>query len=378
MNTFPHTDALCASTQPYCLQALPQGLFERAMAEITGFHCQHSSGYQAWLAAHGLDAQTLLTLDDWSRLPPIPADYFKQRLLVSSSGVEAMELTSSGTSGQFSRMRYDTRSLAAAQGMVSAIFQHYRWDTPQTPCNYLLLSYEPLGRTSLGSAFTDQFLCRYAPANRVVYGLRRTGQADAHEFDCFGVIRALQEFAEEGLPVRIFGFPAFLWQALQRMRDTGVTDVQLAPQSLVLFGGGWKNRSHEQIPKPDLYARIHQQLGIALDRCRDGYGAVEHAVPYIECEHHHLHVPVYARVLVRRPSDSTVQPYGQPGLLQFLSPYITSSPAHAVVMSDLATLRPAADCGCAQATDWFELHGRAGTSASRSCALAAAELLGSH
>ncbi len=46
------------------------------------------------------------------------------------------------------------------------------------------------------------------PSNRVVYGLRLTGSG--HAFDLFGIVRALQEFAEEGLPVRILGFPAFL------------------------------------------------------------------------------------------------------------------------------------------------------------------------
>jgi len=376
MNRFPHTDALCASAQPYDLNSLPQGLFERAMAEMTQFHCQHTPGYRPWLAANGLDDTALESLDNGSPLPPIPADYFKQHLLLSSTGHDALELTSSGTSGQHSRMRYDERSLTAAQGMVTAIFRHYGWDTPTTPCNYLLLSYEPQGISSLGTSHTDQFLCQYAPARRTVYALRRTGSG--HEFDCFGVIRALQEFAEERLPVRIFGFPAFLWRVLQRMRDTRLADLQLAPESLVLFGGGWKKQVGDDIGKQPLYARIHQQLGIVLDRCRDGYGAVEHAVPYIECERHHFHVPVYARVHIRHPVDFSVQPYGKPGLLQFVSPYISSSPAHAVVMSDLATLHPAARCGCAQATDWFELHGRAGTGASRSCALAAAELMGSH
>jgi hypothetical protein len=47
-------------------------------------------------------------------------------------------------------------------------------------------------------------------------------------------------------------------------------------------------------------------------------------------------------------------------------------------MSDLATLHAGTSCGCGLSADWFELHGRAGTSASRSCAMAAAELLGGH
>jgi hypothetical protein len=161
------------------------------------------------------------------------------------------------------------------------------------------------------------------------------------------------------------------------MQATGVADLGLPTGSLVFFGGGWKTRATEEIPKQLLYARIHQQLGIAPKDCRDGYGAVEHAVPYIECAHHHFHVPVYSKVYVRNPVDLSVLPYGQRGLLGFVSPYISSSPAHAVVMSDLATLHPGSSCACGLASDWFQLHGRAGTDVARSCAMAASELLGS-
>ncbi len=369
----PCTDALCALPRPYDPDAVPQGLFDRAMRETTLFHCHHTPGYEHWLNANGLSARTLDRLEDWSRLPPLYANYFKQRLLLSPTGQDALELTSSGTSGQKSRMRYDERSIAAAQHMVSRIFEHYHWIS-QTPCNYLLLSYEPVGAISLGTSYTDQFLCQYAPINQVVYALRATG--NGHEFDAFGVIEALRRFASEGLPVRIFGFPALLWQALQRMKDLEAPNLELHPESLVFLGGGWKTRASEEVPRQQLYSRIAQQLGIEISRCRDGYGAVEHAVPYIECAHHHFHVPIYSKVFVRNPSDFTVQPYGKRGLLQFVSPYISSSPAHAVVMSDLATLHPGAACGCGLATDWFELHGRAGTSTGRSCAMAAAELIG--
>ena len=376
MMHLPASDALCALPHPYSPDSVPSGLFDQAMAEIGRFHCQHTPGYEHWLNANGLGVNDLDSLDDWSRLPPIFANFFKQQLLLSSAGEDALELTSSGTSGQKSRMRYDERSLAAAQGMVAQIFRHYAWDTPDTPCNYLLLSYEPQGRITLGTSFTDQFLCGFAPAHRVVYALRNTGAG--HQFDLFGVIQALQAFAEEGLPVRILGFPAFLWQTLQRMQAMGAAPLTLPAGSLAFFGGGWKSQAAQEIPKQQFYAQVHRQLGIEMSRCRDGYGAVEHAVPYIECAHHHFHVPVYAKVYVRHPADFSLQPYGQQGLLGFVSPYISSSPAHAVVMSDLATLHPAASCGCGLASDWFELHGRAGTTAGRSCAMAASELLGNH
>ena len=114
-----HVDALCA-WNTYRADADGDRLFDAAMRELSHYHCEHTPGYRRWLQANGLDAAALDGLDDWSRLPPLFANYFKRQLVVSAAGQDALELTSSGTTGQKSRMRYDARSLGAAQSMVTA------------------------------------------------------------------------------------------------------------------------------------------------------------------------------------------------------------------------------------------------------------------
>ncbi|CEE92020.1 putative Long-chain-fatty-acid--luciferin-component ligase [Xenorhabdus nematophila str. Anatoliense] len=373
MQNLPYVKALCAVTHPYRACAEYDALFNAAMRELTLYHCKHTPDYKQWLADNGLDKKAIMALDDWSNLPLLFANYFKHNLILSDSAKNALELTSSGTTGQKSRMRYDADSMTAAQHMVDCIFDYYGWNTPDQPCNYLLLSYEPAGAVTLGTAYTDQFLAKYAPVNRAYYALRHNGQGN--EFDPFGSIAALQQFAEEGLPVRIFGFPAFLWFILQRMAQMGLPALKLHPDSLVFLGGGWKTHADKSIPKKELYQRLTEQLGIPDIRCRDGYGSVEHPVPYVECSHHNFHVPIYARAYTRHTADLFRQPYGEPGFLHFTSPFITSCPAHSIVTSDLAVLHPSESCGCELNTDWFELLGRAGTSKSRSCAIAASELI---
>ncbi|GLR09811.1 acyl-protein synthase [Mixta theicola] len=372
MTVISGVDALCAIEHPYQTGANVDQLFDTAMREIVAWHVVNTPGYSQWLAHHGIkpDVSNITT---WSQLPPVFANYFKKNLLLSQSGQAALELTSSGTTGQKSRMRYDERSISAAQGMVDRIFRYYGWENTDKPCNYLLLSYEPADVITLGTSYTDQFLCKYAPVKRAVYALRHTGKG--HEFDLFGVIRALQEFAEEGAPVRIFGFPAFMWFVLERMREMQLPPLKLHSDSLVFFGGGWKTHADKEIPKSELYARLTGQLGIWDSRCRDGYGAVEHCVPYVECSHHRFHLPVYARAWIRDTRTFEVRDYGQRGFLQFVSPYITSCPAHSIVMSDLAVLHCADECECELQTDWFELLGRASNHQARSCALAASELI---
>lgn len=372
MISVPVVNRLCALARPYQSNAISEQLFHNAMLEIVSFHVKNTPGYAQWLTHHNINPDNP-QLNSWGDLPPIFANYFKHHLLLSNTGQDALELTSSGTSGQKSRMRFDERSIKAAQGMVDHIFNHYGWVTPDTPCNYLLLSYEPNDIITLGTAYTDQFLCKYAPVKQAVYALRNTGKG--HEFDPFGVIQALQTFSQDDAPVRILGFPAFMWFVLERMRDMNFPPLALPPGSLIFFGGGWKTHADKEIPKATLYARLGEQLGLPDACCRDGYGAVEHCVPYIECAHHHFHIPVYARAWIRDTRTFEIKGYGARGFLQFVSPYITSSPAHSVVMSDLAILHRAHECGCGAETDWFELLGRASQHKTRSCALAASELM---
>ena len=80
MHSFPHSDALCASTAAYCPGSVAPGLFDRAMVEITRFHIEQTPGYEHWLNANGVEAKDLETFDDWSHLPPIFANFFKQHL----------------------------------------------------------------------------------------------------------------------------------------------------------------------------------------------------------------------------------------------------------------------------------------------------------
>jgi phenylacetate-coenzyme A ligase PaaK-like adenylate-forming protein len=322
-----------------------------------------------------VDLASLKTIEDLVRLPMVPANFFKLHEVVSvPRSAISLHLTSSGTTGQKSQMFFDNWSIKSAQRMVDWIFAHYGWITPADPANYLLYSYQTEADSKLGTAFTDHYLCKYAPIRDVFTALRLTGEG-GHEFDCFGTIAALEKFAASGLPVRIFGFPAFLYFTLDRLEKLGIAPMKLHPESLVFLGGGWKGHADKAIEKNDLYARVTRQLGIPDERLRDGFGSVEHCIPYIECRNHQFHIPVWSRVFIRDVRTFEPLSIGERGFLNLVSPYITSVPAHSVLMGDLASLHEAAECGCGLTTPYFVVHGRAGTSKNKSCAVAAAEML---
>jgi phenylacetate-coenzyme A ligase PaaK-like adenylate-forming protein len=365
---------ICSLSDPFREPAGYAELFAEAMRESMIWHAERSEYYRDFLRLKGVDPRKPAPrLED---IPFLPAVFFKSHEVLSIPREQvALHLTSSGTTGQKSQMFFDNWSLEAGQRFVDCVYQFEGFVTPKSPANYLLYSYETEPDSKLGTAYTDHFLCKYAPAREVFHALRRTG-AGGHEFDLFGCIEKLQAFEKDGAPVRIFGFPAFLYFTLKRMRELKMRPLRLSPESLVFLGGGWKGNADQAVSKEELYSMITEVLGIPDRRARDSFGAVEHAIPYSECEHHHFHIPVWSRVIIR--DVRTLQPlgFGQRGFLQFLTPYITSVPAQSVMMGDLASLHPGSECACALDSPFFVVHGRAGTSKNKSCAVAASELLG--
>ena len=368
----------CNLADPYCADAQYDALFVHAMRDLTAWHIERSPWYAQYLQQHQVTPDRLQTLDDIISMPPVHANFFKAHEIrsVPLSQVTA-HLTSSGTSGQKSQMFFDAFTLGGARAMVDRIMQA-RGFPSRAAAHYLLNAYEPYEGFKVGTSNTNQFLMSYAPAAQQFWALRHIGQG-RHEFDAFGAIQALREWAEAETPVRIVGFPAFLYFTLERMQDMGLAPLRLPPGSWVVFGGGWKGHTDQAISREALSARIEAQLGIAKANIIETFGSVEHSIPYVGCTHQRLHQPTWSRVVVRDVKTLRPVPDGTPGFLSFLSPYITSAPAHSVVMGDLAVRHAAGSCDCpAHATPWFEILGRAGVSTNRSCAAAAAELLQGH
>lgn len=366
---------ICDRTSPYRDLKQNDDEFVIAMKEITTWHVEHCDFYNKLSKSQNFFVENIKTLEDCLDIPHLWAHFFKAHEVLSVPEKDIfLHLTSSGTTGQKSQIFFDEWTIRSAQRMVDSIFEEYKWITPEQPCNYVLFSYETESSSKLGTAYTDNFLCKYAPVNEAFYALKLTGSG-GHEFDCFGTIEAFQKFTKQGLPVRLFGFPAFFYFALERMKKLGIPPLKMHPDSMVFLGGGWKGNADKQIEKDDFYSLVEEMLGIPNERLRDGFGSVEHCIPYVECPHHEFHVPIWSRVFIR--DVETLKPLGfeQKGFLHFISPYITSMPAHSVIMGDMASLHEANTCGCGLPTPYFRIHGRAGISKNKSCALAASELL---
>jgi len=364
-------DVLFASKQIYDLSGT-EALFVQAIKDSVEHHRKNCPFYSSLLQSDGFDPEYIQTAEDCAKIPVIPASFFKYHEVTSVPSKEIeVHATSSGTQGQKSQMFFDERSISAGIRMVTRVMRHHGL-VSLVPTNYIMLGYEPSEGNEMGAVKTAMGVTRFAPAKERAFALKAT--AKGYEVDKFGLLNALKRYARQGLPVRFVGFPAYLYFFLDTLREEGIR-FKLNKRSKVLLGGGWKQFNELMIKKETLYSMAEALLGIPSENIRDFYSAVEHSVAYAECRNHRLHVPVYSRVFIRDARTLKPLGFGEPGILSFVTPLVTSAPLTSIMMGDIAVLYDGKDCGCGIKTPYFEVLGRSGAGKMRNCAIAASEYM---
>ena len=364
--------ALFWGSRPYDLPGSDER-FLRAARDNCAYQIRHCQPYRAVCAAEGFTPDTLRTMDDLARLPVLPTLFFKRHHVSSMPRWrQAMEVTSSGTSGQFSRVGFDWGCILAEVPMVLRLGALHGLISFK-PANYVILGYKPGKQDKMGVARTMFGLTHFAPPLGRFYALRWRDGAYVPNLD--GAVKALEKYARSPFPTRIIGFPSYLWFGLRRMEELGIS-LKLRPGSRIILAGGWKQHYAQQVEKPALYALAERTLGIGEDHINELFGAVEHPVFFNTCKHHRFHVPAYARVLIRDAETLKPLPMGKPGLINLISPLIYATPVLSVMTDDLGVLEPGERCGCGIAGPTLTILGRVGLTDITTCAAGAAELLG--
>lgn len=362
---------LVLQKNPYDLERTGD-LFLAAVRENLAFHQAHCPEYAQILEAAGFSAHTLSSEESLHKIPPIPTLYYKRNRLSSLSEERlVIKAASSGTKGTQSQVGFDRNSLFLGILMMLRFFSHHKL-LSLLPTNYIVLGYEPSRHTQMGAVKTAYGTTKFAPALHREYALRAT--ETGYELNLEGVKKALLRYEKIGLPVRLVGFPSYLFFLIQALREEGIT-LKLSHRSKILLGGGWKQFSDEEIDREQLLGLVQETLGIERQNVFEFFSAVEHPLPYVKCKDGHFHVTVYSRVIIRDVDSLEPVPMGMPGLLSFVSPLVGSMPLTSVVTDDLAVLHEGMDCGCGIASPYFELQGRAGVSQIKTCTAEALETL---
>jgi phenylacetate-coenzyme A ligase PaaK-like adenylate-forming protein len=367
MTTHSHTDQLLSSN-PFDFSASNKELFLKSFKENALHHYQNHEFTQKLWNKLGFHPDKLQSEKDLESVPGTMVHLYKEHEFYSVPKSDmALVLTSSGTGGQKSQQFLDQESLDNVKALALKIHESLGMADSQK-YNYLCFTYDPAVANDLGTAFTDELLTNFTGKNEVYYAIQWKENIQDFELNEKGVLETLKRFEASDIPTRILGFPALLFEIIEKNN----LKIDLGKKSWLQTGGGWKGKAEKEISKQDFRMLINERLGIPVENQRDLFGMVEHGIPYVDCKLGNLHIPNFARVYTRSPKDLSLLPKGEKGLLHFLCSYNFSYPAPSLLTTDYGRV---GSCSCGIQGDTLILEGRAGVSKHKGCALKALDLL---
>jgi phenylacetate-coenzyme A ligase PaaK-like adenylate-forming protein len=356
------------NSDPFDFSEAAQKLFRESFRENAFFHYTNHEFTQKLWQRFEFHPETIQSESDLEKVPGTMVHLFKEHEFCSVPKDEvALTLTSSGTGGQKSQQFLSKESLENVKKLAYSIHKALGM-VDENDYNYLCFTYDPAVANDLGTAFTDELLTNFTGKKEVYYAIQWNEEIKDFVLNEEGVLEVLQRFSLSGIPTRILGFPAFLYEIIEKNNIR----INLGEKSWLQTGGGWKGKADKEIPKKEFRKFIKERLGIPEENQRDLFGMVEHGIPYVDCDKGNLHIPNFARVYVRSPYDLSLRKKGERGLLHFLCSYNFSYPAGSLLTTDYGRV---GSCDCKLGGDILILEGRAGVSKHKGCALKALEIL---
>ncbi|OGR69168.1 MAG: hypothetical protein A2081_05290 [Elusimicrobia bacterium GWC2_61_19] len=348
--------------------------FCAAMRAALDFQGKRAPVLKALYKTEKFAPASVKTERDIEKIPFIFVAALKERDLTTLPYSKiVLELKSSGTSGQRSRMQLDRGSLMRVRRMAWRVFEGLGLTDLERAHDYICFTYDPEVAKDLGTAWTDKLLSGFTKKGEIFYTFRWSKAKNDFYFDIDGAVSAMKKFEAAGSLVRLVGFPAFALKLTEEFKKRFGRYPRLNPGSSVVTGGGWKTLADEAMDKKVYRKVLADNLGVPAENVRDLFGMVEHGVPYVDCRLGNFHVPNYGRVIVRHPGTLAPLGFNKTGLLQFITPYLTSYPSLSVLSSDFGLVRPR--CACGLPGPVLEIKGRAGVTKLKGCAISAATML---
>jgi len=299
----------------------------RLLPELTALterHRERSLEYARILAAIG--HRPGRAYHDVADLPWLPVRLFKTQVLKSIPDDEVFKvLTSSGTTGDVSRIYLDKDAAAAQTRMLSRTIQ-----TVLGPGRLPMLVVDTPAVIKNRTSFSARGAGVLGMVN---FGRNHVWVLDENEAIAAEKIKNfLAEYGQQ--PFLIFGFTFMVWLYLYEAARDLKLDLS---NGILIHSGGWKKLADRAVGNVE-FRRAFAELG--LTRIHNFYGMVEQiGVVYLEGpEGDSLYCPDFADVVIRDPETWRELPPGQPGLIEVVSTLPESYPGHLLLTEDLGVV----------------------------------------
>ncbi|XVV13171.1 acyl-protein synthetase [Actinoplanes sp. CA-131856] len=329
-------------------QAAKEEVLLKELSALVEHHREKCEPYERILAASGYTPA-----DSIAGLPWLPVRLFKNLELKSIPDDEIYKvLTSSGTTGEVSKIYLDKESAAEQTRRLGATVQ-----------SVLGPKRLPMILVDTKAMLKDRK--SFSARGAGVLGMSNFGRNHVWALDGEGHVDlpALKEFLEKygNEPFLIFGFTYLVWLHLYEVaRDNGL-DLS---NGILIHSGGWKKLIDQAVSPEEFRARL---AGVGLTSVHNYYGMIEQiGTVFLEGKSGgSLYCPDFADIVIRNPQTWEEQPVGEPGLIEVISTLPTSYPGHIILTEDLGVVHGVDD------GDWpgkrFSVLGRLPRAEARGC-----------
>lgn len=337
--------------------------FERLALALFAHQFEHCEPFGRFAAGRGARPSQIAT---WREIPAVPTGAFKELPLRSFPPLATKHVfrTSGSSAEKRGALYLDTLELYEASLLPSfetGVFPELIGTRGRMPVLVLAPSPAEAEDSSLSHMFGVVLRERGAPGSD--YFVRRG------RLELASLALALEAAIARGAPIALCGTAFAFVHLLDAMEQAG-RRLALPDGTRLLETGGFKGRSRE-LTREQLYAQLHERLGVPPERIVNQYGMTElgsqfydSVLPQPRAPRHKL-APPWTRVRVVDPDTGQDRPPGETGLIQIVDLANTGS-VLAVQTADLGRELPGG----------FEVLGRAPGAEERGCSIAADEMLG--
>lgn len=295
------------------------------LVELTERHRARSGAYANILAATGHDpGRPYARISD---LPWLPVRLFKTHELKSIPDDEVFKvLTSSGTTGDVSRIHLDRAAAAAQTRMLGQTLQ-------------AVLGPKRLPMLIVDTTAIIKNRRSFSARGAGVLGMVTFGRDHVWALDDAGEpdLEAVRGFLARhgGRPFLVFGFTFMVWLHLYDLARADGLDLS---NGILVHSGGWKKLADRRVDNAEFRRAFRDDTG--LTRVHNFYGMVEQiGVVYLEGpDGDSLYCPDFADVVIRDPHTWEPLPPGEPGLVEVISTLPESYPGHLLLTEDLGVI----------------------------------------
>ncbi|MDO5295717.1 MAG: hypothetical protein Q4F00_03605 [bacterium] len=323
------TDRLVAQRSAFSASGRQNAFFTRAMQECFAYHFLHNPAYRLISLRQGVHPGDIRQYTDLSILP-----FLEQ----NSAQLNDMLPTSSNAKVQFHYLvtnaekpsldiPLDAHSLRRLRRAAANIGRAYRLNSREK-INYLFFASSDQGQSTAWSLWEQAQLTQLTKIRNCLCLDPQSGNS----------LQILKQLYGEGSAWRICGSLEQLEQLLHLQPPSGIPS-QAAQRSYIFIRTSLAQ--YRRLPR----ATLASSFGLPPSHVRAICTSPLQLLPFYECEAGRLHIPIYARVLVRHPQSKCLQMPGQTGQLQFLCPCLSSCAAFSLLTDYKGHLETDCPCG---------------------------------